>query len=327
MARTPRYDTPGSWHHIMNRGIARRPVFERQADVRKLLAEIAWSVRRGELELHAYSLLTTHFHLLVRSPSGCVSEGLPRVQNGYVRWFNRRRRRDGPLFRGRFTSKFVESLTYRRTLVRYIDQNTPAARVSSSAERYPSGSAAHYVRTSGPPWLCRTWIDSEVAAATESDIAGRYRTTFGTPLAPSERELVDQRVTCRGSGPDPLDDLVGAAPDRVRQWMFRKSALADGTRPGLPLIGTSKIQTELEKGRELLPEWRIRRFGNRLDPWRVLGVWLLRQAAGLSQAEIAARLDIPQGSLTRLQRLHATLLEDDLPYREAALELALRCFR
>ncbi len=82
-----------------------------------------------------------------------------------------------------------------------------------------------------------------------------------------------------------------------------------------------------EKGRELLPEWRIRRFGNRLDPWRVLGVWLLRQAAGLSQAEIAARLDIPQGSLTRLQRLHATLLEDDLPYREAALELALRCFR
>ena len=94
----------------MNRGLARRTVFETRQDVRAFLARLALCVRRGELEVHAYCVLTTHYHLLVRS-RGKLSEGLRRVQNDYVRWFNRARRRDGPLFRGRFLSKHVGSLT------------------------------------------------------------------------------------------------------------------------------------------------------------------------------------------------------------------------
>ena len=56
--------------------------------------------RTGLLEVHAYSVLTTHYHLLVRSPSGQMAVAMQRVGNRYVRWFNRRARRDGPLFRG-----------------------------------------------------------------------------------------------------------------------------------------------------------------------------------------------------------------------------------
>jgi len=123
MARNPRQDTPGSWHHVMNRGIARRTLFETAADIRFFLSRFARAVRRGDLEVHAYAILTTHFHLLVRSPRGRLSLVMKVAQNEYVRRFNRERRRDGPLVRGRFASKPVTTERYRATLLRYVDHN------------------------------------------------------------------------------------------------------------------------------------------------------------------------------------------------------------
>ena len=70
MARRPRLDCEGAWHHVMNRGIARRPIFEGRGDIRFFLSRVARAVRRGELEVHAYCVLPTHFHMLVRSPAG-----------------------------------------------------------------------------------------------------------------------------------------------------------------------------------------------------------------------------------------------------------------
>ncbi len=79
MARNPRQDHPGSWHHVMNRGIARRSLFESRDDIRFFLACLARAVRRGQIEVHAWCILTTHFHLLVRSPGGELSAAMRRV--------------------------------------------------------------------------------------------------------------------------------------------------------------------------------------------------------------------------------------------------------
>src|ERR1043166_171410 len=89
MVRPPRADAPDTWHHVFNRAIARRTMFERRDDFRFFLALLACSVRRGDLELHAYSLMGTHFHLLVRSPAGRLAEAMHHVQLAYSRRFNR----------------------------------------------------------------------------------------------------------------------------------------------------------------------------------------------------------------------------------------------
>ena len=130
MARRPRLDEPGTWHHVMNRGITRRTAFENRDDCRAFLAGIARAVRRREIEVHSFCVTTTHFHLLVRSPSGQLSQAMRRIQNRYVRRFNRSRRRDGPLFRGRFRSRPVDSLTYRRDVGRrpVLDEAESTAR-------------------------------------------------------------------------------------------------------------------------------------------------------------------------------------------------------
>lgn len=105
MARRPRRDQPESWHHVVHRALAKRPYFETRSDKRYFLAQIAHEVRAGRLELHAFSLMTTHFHLLVRSPVGESSNSMRRIQNAYSRYFNRRRKRDDPLIRARYFSR------------------------------------------------------------------------------------------------------------------------------------------------------------------------------------------------------------------------------
>ena len=110
MPRTPRCDAPGVWRHVMNRGIARRPIFETAGDVRFFEAQLARTVRDGLIEVHAFCVMTTHFHLLARSPCGRISDAMQAIQNRYARWFNRGRLRDGPVFRGRFRGPVVSSL-------------------------------------------------------------------------------------------------------------------------------------------------------------------------------------------------------------------------
>ena len=134
MARRPRRDGPDTWHHAMNRTMARRTLFENDEDRRFFQSLLAREVRNGRLEIHAYSLMLTHFHLLVRSVNGQLSAAMRRIQNRYARRFNRTRKRDGSLFRGRFLSRRIDDLAYRRDVVTYIHDNAIAAGVAARAE-------------------------------------------------------------------------------------------------------------------------------------------------------------------------------------------------
>lgn len=126
MPRRPRVDEEDLWHHVFNRGLARRAVFEVEDDFRYFKSRLACASRRKDFEIQGYALLPNHFHLLVRS-RGRLSSGMNRVENEYVRWFNRRRGRDGSLFRGRFGSKPIRSHLYHSVLVRYLDFNAVEA--------------------------------------------------------------------------------------------------------------------------------------------------------------------------------------------------------
>jgi hypothetical protein len=107
MPRIARADRPGSWNHITSRAIARRTLFERRENFRLFLAALACAVRSGEIEVHAFYLMGTHYHLLIRSLRGELGNAMRRIQLAYSRWFNRSRRRDGSLVRCRYSSILV----------------------------------------------------------------------------------------------------------------------------------------------------------------------------------------------------------------------------
>ena len=303
----------------MNRGIARRTVFESRVDVRFFLSRVARCVRSGLIEIHAYSILTTHFHLLVRSPEGELSVAMQRVQNAYVRWFNRSRRRDGPLFRGRFRSKRVEGERYWRNVVRYIDENPVGARVAVASRLYPYGSAYHYASMAGPIWLSRDRIEERVmlARSAQQYAPSDYALHFGRRLTASEREVIEDRISSRREEPEP-EDLVAAAPEAVVRWMKRKARLADGTRPGRTWLSVASIRQQIGRERGRNANWRVRSGRVGRPGWPILESGLLRTACGLRLQEIANLQGCARSTVQTRVKLCEQLLNESREFREAA---------
>lgn len=322
MARRSRQDQPGSWHHVINRGLAKRPLFEDRVDIRYFLSRLAREVRRGRIEVHSWCVLTTHFHLLVRSPLGQLSEALRRSQNEYSRFFNRRHRRDGTLVRGRFFSRPVTSLVYRRTLVRYIDSNSVKAGLAREPWSYPWCSAAQYVHATGPPWLERSWVEGEAcrhgATRFRSD---SYVRAFGGPFPRSTERLVESRTTSTRPASDDLDDVVGSAPPHVLAWLKRKAKLADGTRIGLPVCDVGSIQGAVERERNATRAWEVTPNGHRRCAYGLIEAGLLRTMAGLTWEQIAIATGSALSSCQRRLGLHQRLLAEDPTYARRAAEI------
>ena len=325
MSRPARHDQAGAWHHVMNRGVARRTLFESRADVRTFLAALARIVRSGALEVHAFCVLTTHYHLLVRSPCGDLAHAMQRLQNEYARWFNRARRRDGPLFRGRYRSRTVTTETYRRLLVRYIDHNPVQAGLVGTPAQYPHGSARSYARRRGPPWLCRTWVESvtaDISGSMEFEPAA-YERTFAAPIDAQFVGLVERLIAAPASAADPLDDLLDAAPARVRDWMARKAELADGTAPGLPVCD------EISVVRCLAPVSSLDiSTAKQAVPGTVqIEVGLMRDLCGTTYGDIGRRVGVTPGGARNIYARHRDRLRDDANYASQVAEIAANALR
>jgi hypothetical protein len=268
--------------------------------------------------------MSTHYHLLVRSPHGKLSEAIRRIQNEYVRFYNRRARRDGPLFRGRFRSRPVLSLRYRDVLVRYIEFNPVTAGVVARPQDYPYSSAFLRRRNRPPRWLATWWTDAALASLRRLDPSATYESLWGTAPTPSQRAVVRARIRRAYRGPDELDDLVGAAPARIREWMVRKAALADETPVAAPMVDPVTVRGVVEAERESQGAWAHQRSrGRPIDLWPIALTGLLRDLAGLRHVEVSKRLEASESTVRRRIALHRDLMrEEEYGPRVAALAAA-----
>ena len=123
MARPLRIQYPGAVYHLTCRGIERRKIFLDDKDREKFLRLISLSLNIYSAKLHAYVLMDNHFHLLVETPLGNLGEFMRHFNITYTGYFNRRRRRVGPLYQGRYKSVLVEKEAYLSVLSRYIHLN------------------------------------------------------------------------------------------------------------------------------------------------------------------------------------------------------------
>lgn len=317
MPRRLREDYPGAWQHVYNRGVAKRTILENDRDARMFLSLLARLVRAGQWEVHAIALMHTHFHLLVRSPRGELPRAMHRLLDGYARWFNRARRRDGPLFRGRYGNRVVESDAHWTAVVHYIHENPVSAGIFSRPEEFRYSSAWHLTRPKGPPWLDRSLYE-EIAAI------GRARTVAPGGLR-GLQWMVGRRLH-RGTDAldDPLEELAGAPPDRVRHWMVRKAALADGTRPGWILVSPGTVEEVMEGQR--LGNGPASEPGGE-ETLGILEAGFLRYFCGLSLEEAALRLSVSPGTVRNRTGGFARRFKEEPEFVDTAARLLGDCLR
>jgi REP element-mobilizing transposase RayT len=181
MARPIRIEYPGAVYHVTARGNERRKIFRGDKDRQCFLDTLIEAVEQFGLRLHGFCLMPNHFHLLVETPQANLSRGIGWLQTTYSIRFNRRHKRSGHLFQGRFKAHLVEAKSYAKTVLRYLHLNPVRPRDKSAPvprERRPaleqyrwSSHRAYLGREAAPAWLCTEWL--------------RF---FGRPTASARRE-------------------------------------------------------------------------------------------------------------------------------------------
>ncbi|MBL8863820.1 MAG: transposase [Planctomycetes bacterium] len=304
----------------MNRGVGQRSIFERALDVRRFRQHIAEVVRAGDIEVHAWCVLTTHFHLLVRSPIRRLDVAMQHIEQQYSTWFNRTRGRDGPLYRSRYRSRSIDTLGYRRTVVRYIDANVVNAGIVTDSARWAHGSMVAFLRGRGQPWLSRAWIEREALRATGASTfdAEVYRQAFPPLLTPETRAWIESRIESPADEPDPLDDLLASSSDQFLHWLIQRTEIADGTLPGLPLASFEGVRRELGARRRRMPPTDPRN----VDPWTRIEVGLLRDIAGATYRRIGQRMGFSPQRACVIRQRHVRALREDPHYARVAAETA-----
>ena len=145
MARLPRLTLPGYPHHIIQRGNNRQAIFNSTADQQTLLALLLENAKKFKVAVHAYVLMSNHFHLLATPQT---AEGLPQmmqaVGRSYVRYFNDAQQRTGTLWEGRYKSTVIQTERYLLACMAYIDLNPVRAGMVTAARDYPWSSHGHY---------------------------------------------------------------------------------------------------------------------------------------------------------------------------------------
>jgi putative transposase len=145
VARLPRCVFPDGVFHVVTRGVAKTAVYRDDDDRRFFLGLLGSVASRNDWLVHAFCLMTNHYHLVVEALRDQLSLGMHRLNGVYAEQFNSRYSRTGHLWGDRFWSGLIEDEHELATTCRYVLRNPVRAGVCTTAADWPwSGSRYGY---------------------------------------------------------------------------------------------------------------------------------------------------------------------------------------
>jgi len=233
MVRPPRIEHAGGVFHVVVRGNERALVFRDDRDRERFLEILEAVAIRYRWRVLAYCLMGNHFHLLVMTLEPTLARGMRQLNGVYAQWFNRRHRRVGHLFQGRYKAVSVQTDAHLRRTVRYVVRNPIRAGLSSRPEQWRWTSHHATVGTAAAGVVA---VDELLACFSDdrAEALRRYRVMVESleeppparhPLVCGDDVFVVARLACVPRDPEfsramvrpprpKLAELVGTVDDR-----------------------------------------------------------------------------------------------------------------
>lgn len=292
MARPLRIDIENGLYHVTSRGWERRSIVRDDADRDSWLKLLDRVVTRCGWRVFAWVLMSNHWHLFLRTPQANLSAGMHDLNSGFASRFNRRHKRVGSLYQGRFKAILVEDESHAAGLTRYIHLNPVRAQIASRAEDYIWSSYRDYLSSKPGP----EWLDCQTVLAEMNQDPRRARQAY--------RRFVEQGA----DEPSPLKSVVGGVllgssnwVDRVRRKLAEKPESREvptqrelAWRPSVDVILELVSRTyEVERSSVL----ERRRHGNDA---RLAALWLCRRLTDERVSDLAERFgDVSAAAITK----------------------------
>lgn len=129
MARLPRFILPGQPQHVIQRGNNRQNIFRAKGDYQYYLEKLTDAAEKHDCQIHAYVLMTNHVHLLItpQTENG-IGKMMQMIGRYYVQYFNKKYKRTGTLWEGRYKATLIGTEDYLLTCMRYIELNPVRAK-------------------------------------------------------------------------------------------------------------------------------------------------------------------------------------------------------
>ena len=153
MPRPLRNDVEPGIHHVFARGNNREQIFRDDVDRRAYLALVGQTVARQRWRCLSYCLMPNHVHLLIETTTPNLSAGVQWLHGSYARLINRRHRRCGHVFQGRFGSKRMEDDAQLWMTLGYIARNPVAAGLCGTCDEWQWSSHRAIANAEADGWL------------------------------------------------------------------------------------------------------------------------------------------------------------------------------
>ena len=159
MARPLRIEYEGAVYHITSRGNGGERIFRDEEDRKNMLATIKKVRDRYNWLCHAYCLMDTHYHLIIETPEGNLSGGMRQLNGVYTQMFNRKHKRAGHIFQGRYKAILIQKESHLLEVCRHVVLNPVRAGIAKKADEWKWSS---YRGTGGQrkphPCLITDWV-------------------------------------------------------------------------------------------------------------------------------------------------------------------------
>lgn len=280
MTRPLRIEFNNAWYHVMNRGLAQRNIVKTDNDRHIFFKILGETVTTYGIEVHAFSLMNNHYHLLIHTPEIGLSRAMRHLNGVFTQKINKAWKTDGPIFRGRYKAIIISDDDYLIELVRYIHLNPVVAGIYNKANEHRWSSHRCYLnKKCKPPWL------------TTKEILSRFDDTNAKATLQLNRYVHEGVPTWFSE--DLKKNRVVLGKEGFRDWIYNN--YVDKKKKDVPLKDKQlKTKVPVKKILEMvgtaydLPISTIRNIQHgQKNEARSVAIYLVRYLSHITQREMA----------------------------------------
>lgn len=299
MARPLRIQYPGAVYHITCRGNERKEIFKDDRDKKTFLEILSQSAKIYNIKTFSYVLMQNHFHLLIETPLGNLGEFMRQFNITYTSSYNRRHKRIGHLYQGRYKSILVEKAPYLSVLSRYIHLNPLRTKeMQRETDKGKIQFLKSYKWSSLPGYISKKkkegFIDYALMLEEYGGDSDRGRLAY--------RKRIDIDISAKF---DIKDKIIGQSilgREEFIEWVkdkFLKSETDKRERPSLREIYSYKVKEEIIKAIEKETGKDIEEIKKEKGSLRQIVMDLLYRMGGIKGVEIGRIMGVDYSTVSQ----------------------------